>query len=146
MAIKSANDGLRKRSERPARASSSGSKKRRKQSPLESGLTKITLSASSFAWAHGKRDIRGFQVMRGSLVQALFGIDSTGHMIIGYLSFLFLSTTAVDYFVFTQRCHTESRQSTSPSGQCFARRRLFRLPPPTINRHLVTKIQPFDSY
>ncbi|CAM9685252.1 unnamed protein product, partial [Scytosiphon promiscuus] len=39
-------------------------KKRKKKSPLESGLAKLTLCASSFAWKHGKPCIRGFQRVR----------------------------------------------------------------------------------
>ena len=35
---------------------------RRKEAPLETGLAKITICASSFAWAHGKRCLGGFQV------------------------------------------------------------------------------------
>ena len=31
-------------------------------SALESGLAKLTLCASSFAWMHGKPCVRGFQV------------------------------------------------------------------------------------
>lgn len=128
MAIKSANDGLRKRFERPARASHSGSKKRRKQSPLESGLAKITLSASSFAWANGKRDIRGFQVMRGSLVQ--FGIYRTGTHDNTLSLLLFLSTTTVEGFVFTQRCPLSLVGRQLPvANSVFTRRRLFCLTP-----------------
>ncbi|CAM9513326.1 unnamed protein product [Ectocarpus sp. 12 AP-2014] len=39
----------------------SSSGRRKKQSALESGLAKLTLCASSFAWMHGKQCIRGFQ-------------------------------------------------------------------------------------
>lgn len=34
---------------------------RRGKDPLDSALEKITLKASSFAWAHGKLSISGFQ-------------------------------------------------------------------------------------
>ncbi|CAM9420175.1 unnamed protein product, partial [Hapterophycus canaliculatus] len=86
MAIKSANDKHRKASSSfstapPVRPSKSATisnddrstqsnrrsrieKKRNKQTPLESGLAKLTLCASSFAWKHGKPCIRGFQRLR----------------------------------------------------------------------------------
>lgn len=38
-----------------------------KKTPLETGLAKITLCASSFAWVLGKRCIRGFEVRSAAI-------------------------------------------------------------------------------